>query len=53
VNFEKKAAAKKKKIYVLQHSTLSYRDSQKNGESFYFRYRFQKRLQVGGFYQIE
>jgi hypothetical protein len=36
----KKAAKEDKKIYVLQDSTF-YTETIKNGESFYFRYRFQ------------
>jgi hypothetical protein len=43
----KKAAAKKIKKYMFFKTALFYteiRKANKNGESFYFRYRLQKRL---------
>jgi hypothetical protein len=49
VNFEKESSSKEdKKIYVLQDSTFSIQRYEpiKNGESFYFRYRFQNDYQV-------
>jgi hypothetical protein len=49
VNFEKESSSKEDKKYVLQDSTFSIQRYEiKNGESFYFRYRFQNDYQVGG-----
>jgi hypothetical protein len=46
VNFEKKAAAKKKKIYVLQHSTLYTEIAKKMVKAFILDTAFKNDYQV-------